>query len=330
MSKRVDVESQILQEFSLPSRAERAINHHVHELGKEHLQIGVSKEQYIKQHAAEYNTAHGRAADHKLTISDKSQISQLHSWGEYHKFCSNFKGLFTYARAAFDIKDYKAITPEVAKSFCSALAERGYSLNTVNGYISTIEKVGAFTGQGSEFQKAMKEFRSSDAFKTLENKAVETRAYEKPQEIINALKHINASNQTIEKASLVATLELKYGLRSDDACHFKIIDNDRIFYNSKNGMKTEKILAPEDMAKARALAPSGKFSFSPNTMKSCWGKACAVAGVKNNGQHGLRHNFAQNLYNACRSRGLSDDASKKIVSKELNHERPQITQTYLR
>ena len=175
----------------------------------------------------------------------------------------------------------------------------------------------------------MREFRGSDAGKTLEDKATTTRAYDAPERIVDALKQVNASNDTIEKASFSASLELRYGLRTNDACHFSIKD-DKIFYNSKNGMKTAKIMAPEDIAKARSLAPSGRYDFSVNTLKDVWGKACRIAGEENHGQHGLRHNFAQNLYTELRDKGISDAQAKSIVSKELNHERPQITQTYLR
>ena len=300
---RVDKEDQIMQVFSVSNNAARSIDHHAHEIGKEHLQIGVSKERYIHNNKADYLRENGLAADKRLSIGEKGQISQLHSWGQYHKFCSCTKNFFTYARAEYGIKDFRSISPEVAKSFVNALADMGYSRNTVNGYISQLEKYGSFTGQGREFQAAMKDFRGSEAFASLENKATQTRAYDNPGQIIGAIKQVNASNQTIEKASLVATLELKYGLRTDDACHFRLVGDNQIFFNSKNGMKTLKTLAPEHIAQARSLAQNGKFDFSVNTMKDIWSKACEAAGVKNHGQHGLRHNFAQASYNECRARG---------------------------
>ena len=331
---RVDLDEQIMQSFEVSNNAARSINYHVHELAKEHLQVGVKKSAYIKDHKADYLKAQGRPENSKLTISDKGQITQLHSWHEYHKFCSCVKAVFTYCRAEFGVKvtnsgQYGRITPDMVKSFCAVLSDKGYARNTVNGYITQIEKFGLFTGQGKVFQTAMKEFRDTDSFKGLENKDTQTRAYADPSGIIDALKQVSASEQTISKAQFSATLELKYGLRTNDACHFKIV-GDKILFNSKNGMKTTKALAPEDLARAKELSANGKYDFSINTLKDVWAKACASVGVANNGQHGLRHNFAQSLYSELRSRGLSHNQARLIVSKEMGHKRPEITDKYLR
>ena len=253
----------------------------------------------------------------------------------YHKFCDCAKGLLTFCRSEYGVKvtkaeDFSKITPTMAKAFCGALSDLGYARNTVNGYITQITKLGVFTGQGKEFQSAFKEFRASDAFKGLTDKDTTTRAYSDPSRIIDALKQVSASELTISKAQFSATLELKYGLRTNDACHFKIV-GDKILFNSKNGMKTTKTLSADDLARAKSLAdPDGKYNFSANTMKDVWSKACNVAGVANTGQHGLRHNFAQNLYAELRSRGMSHDDARRVVSREMGHTRLEITDRYLR
>lgn len=45
--------------------------------------------------------------------------------------------------------------------------------------------------------------------------------------------------------------------------------------------------------------------------------------------HGLRHFYCQNRYMELRHKGLSDEESRKIVSRELGHFRIQITDIYL-
>jgi len=49
-----------------------------------------------------------------------------------------------------------------------------------------------------------------------------------------------------------------------------------------------------------------------------------------NGAHGLRHTYAQERMDELRSRGLTKEYALKVVSQELGHFRPSITEIYLR
>ena len=59
-------------------------------------------------------------------------------------------------------------------------------------------------------------------------------------------------------------------------------------------------------------------------------KACGQY-AKGRGTHGFRHHFAQGRYDeAIRSGKYTDEQAKALVSKEMSHERPSITEVYLR
>ena len=49
-----------------------------------------------------------------------------------------------------------------------------------------------------------------------------------------------------------------------------------------------------------------------------------------NGAHGLRHSYAQKRMDTIRAMGKSYNAALEIVSQELGHFRPSITEVYLR
>ncbi len=49
-----------------------------------------------------------------------------------------------------------------------------------------------------------------------------------------------------------------------------------------------------------------------------------------NGAHGLRHSYAQERMDELRSRGLTREYTLEVVSQELGHFRPDITEIYLR
>ena len=48
------------------------------------------------------------------------------------------------------------------------------------------------------------------------------------------------------------------------------------------------------------------------------------------GGHGLRHSYAQDRVMELQTLRLSQEAAKEVVSQELGHFRPEITDTYLR
>lgn len=326
---RIDRENQILEVFRISNRAADRIDPQVHEIAKGALAIGIDRGEYVKAHADEYKQKNGLPADHKLTVHDKGQIAKIHSWVDYHRFSSCIKGFAHYCKAEFNIKTLSDITPSMVSSFCATLSDLGYSRNSVAGYLSQIDKLGALTGHN--YYNAIKEYKRSDDYKTLVNKDTQTRAYKDPTRIIDSLSNIGANADTVSKTQFSTQLALNYGLRASDCCHFKCIGDNKIMYNSKNGMKTIKILSPADYARAQSLAGAdGKYNLSVNTLKDCWSRACSAAGVENNGLHGLRHNFAQNLYNDLISRGLNHKQACLVVSHEMNHSRPEITETYLR
>ena len=307
MAERIDKQDQILQVFQISNRAAKQIDPQVHAISKENLLIGVDRSSFVKEQAATYKQQNFLPSDYKLTAHDRGQIAKLHDWDAYHKFKSAITGFSHYCRAEFNVKDITAdIKPSMVSSFLSELSDLGYSKNSVDGYISQIEKFGAFTNQ--DFHKETLAFKRSDEYKSLELKDTAPRAYAAPQRIINALGDLPSREvggvMISEKTQLAASLSLNYGLRVGDSCHFKLIGNNQIFYNSKNGMKTVKTLAPQDYARAQQLSQNGRFDLSVNTIKDAWSRACKVAGVENNGIHGLRHNFCQNLYNDLRAKDL--------------------------
>ena len=61
-----------------------------------------------------------------------------------------------------------------------------------------------------------------------------------------------------------------------------------------------------------------------------WGKASKREMGWSNGIHGLRHNYAQARMDSLQGSGFLYDAALAIVSQEMGHFRPDITEVYLR
>ena len=50
--------------------------------------------------------------------------------------------------------------------------------------------------------------------------------------------------------------------------------------------------------------------------------------VRGRGTHALRFNFAQRRYRQCIAAGMGDEEAKRLVSREMSHNRPDITEGY--
>ena len=60
------------------------------------------------------------------------------------------------------------------------------------------------------------------------------------------------------------------------------------------------------------------------------GKGISVADVMTAGAHGVRHSYAQERMSELQKSGMTRDSALEIVSQELGHFRPEITEVYLR
>ncbi len=316
------VNESILDMYEISNKATKRIDFQVDKIAKEHLAIGTKKGEFAENQCK-------AAGIENPTMHDKGQHTLLHSWNEYHKFKSAITSLAHYCKAEFRLKRVTDISPQMVTAFLNTVADLSYSKNSVNGFISQIEKLASFYKMPLH-DKAIVPFKQSDAYKNLEQKDTQTRSYANPERIIDELGAVGSKEEIVEKMQLSASLALNYGLRINDACHFKVLPDNKILYNSKNGMKTVKVLSSADHAKAKALSDDGKYNLSVNTIKAAWSKACTRANENKTGFHGLRHNFCQNMYSALRARGLTHIDACRVCAKEMNHTRATITETYLR
>ena len=314
------VATEIEDTFEISNRMTKRMDLEVNNVAKANLRIGESRRDACNA----FKEANGG----QITAHERGQATGIHSWGSFHKYRDCFKTFAHYCNGVHGVKHIADIKPHMAVAFCERLHDLGYSKNSVNGFVSSLEKFGSFLR--IDFHEALKDFKHTAAYKSLEKKDVNTRAYADPTKIIDKLSDIKCQNGIAEKTTLAAQISLDYGLRINDSCHFRVLDGNKIGFNSKNGMKTTRVISPELHAKARALSENGKFNISVNTMKDCWARACKASGVQNTGFHGLRHTFAQRLYTDLIGRGLSHGEASGIVSHEMNHSRPEITEVYLR
>ena len=135
--------------------------------------------------------------------------------------------------------------------------------------------------------------------------------------------------------TLAAELALRCGLRKSEVAGLKGQDIDRqklIVKVIGKGGRQREIPLPADLAVK--LNTSRQFLFTPSrAWKSAFYQAVARAAqaleIDLSGIHRLRSNFAQNLYQDLRADGLNDDQARDETSKQMGHNRREVTRSYV-
>ena len=298
------------------------------------LQVGQSK------HAAK---ADARSAGAK-TWSQLGEALDIYSFATANTYKDTWHQFFDFARAKFLLKDIEKTTPQYVQAFlesrildnvaratlqkeASALAKLEKSLNL---YSLKFEK-----GNHYDFRPAIRETLKV-ALREIP-KADPHRAYICAERIIMAIKdekhRIAAQSQhvggaRIHEISLIKSRQLM-GISLDDISGEKY---GRLEVKGKGGKKRELILSLEIYEKITAIIRlEGEFIIDKNQYRSDLRQACEACGVKYNGSHGLRWTFAQNRMEFLQSgRGKTYEDALRIVSRDLGHQRPDVTEHYMR
>ncbi len=135
--------------------------------------------------------------------------------------------------------------------------------------------------------------------------------------------------------ALPAEMALRCGLRKSEVAGIRGEDIDKekmIIKVIGKGGRYREVPLPADLAEK--INTSKQYIFTPSrSWKSAYyqavAKAARVLDIDLTGVHRLRSNFAQNLYNDLRDEGISDDQARDETSKQLGHNRREVTRSYV-
>jgi len=163
-----------------------------------------------------------------------------------------------------------------------------------------------------------------------------SRAYESPAELIGALKE--------PVHQLIASIQYEDGARLDEVrtireWSFKVVRTDEltgqdrgyIEVKSKGGKVREIGVSPDTYNTAKEWIKSfDRIGFDERAYRRDLQEAANLTGQEYRGSHGLRWNFAQERFHNLMKKGYTYEQTLAQVSKELGHERADVTKHYLR
>lgn len=258
-----------------------------------------------------------------------------------------WKQLGSFVRDNYKIKDLEKIEGQHVKAYLESKIEKGLAHNTFVQHAAALEKFETAlngyaknTGSGNnyEFTSYIKETRSS-AHNNLE-RFNGNRDYDNPKDLIDNIKN--------ENHQLVAKIQLESGCRVSECTYlseknlmgFKqdpVTGEEKgVIYleKTKGGKSGEKYMSVETyklLEQKIKTNTEGRFQINNDNYRESLKKAAEKTDQKYTGTHGLRWNFAVERFNEVQGNGLLNDQEALYqVSKELFHERADITKHYLK
>jgi len=252
-----------------------------------------------------------------------------------------------HAKAEFKIRDMQKLELKHIQSYLESKIEKGVAHSTFSQYAAAVEKLESALNRYAEKNNTGNTYSFSEGIKNAREEAHNTlgrfigcRAYDNPKEMIDAIEN------PIHK--LVAQIQLESGSRISE-CTYLNKDNLRglkndpvtgqekgVFFvkQAKGGKSGEKYVSPETYKKLEEQiekAAEGRFVVKDDTYRNSLKTASEKTRQDYNGSHGLRWNFASNRFQEVQKDGKRSYEQAKIqVSREMLHERSEITKHYLK
>lgn len=267
----------------------------------------------------------------------------IHSYATADSYRAVWRQVLTHAKEQFGMKDIERLTSEHITSFLSSKIDDGVARATFAQYAAALEKLETSLnmysykfnrGNSYDFSAAIAEVRSEA--KDLE-KFDGSRAYEDPRALIGALANPDfrlaatmqlESGGRVREVSLIREPQLR-GIMKDE-----ITGNDRgvVSVKVKGGKMVDLSISPGayKALSNRISSGEGIFKISAGSYRRALERTAVAMDQDYQGSHGLRWCFAQERFGEVQRAGRCYEEALSIVSREMGHERADITKHYLR
>jgi integrase len=242
------------------------------------------------------------------------------------------------------VKDIEKLSSEHVAGWLEFRMECGKARSTVAGDIAALSKleqalslwsVKRDSGREYDFQEvlaaAREEARTLPVFEG-------SRAYSDVPTLIAAIKNdqvhlavriLSESGSRIAEGTKITAAQL----RGASVDRYTGSEHGDYSFVGKGGRSNIGHLSPETYRDLqRHIEQHGSFTVSRQVVRDALKSAAGQTGQVNGytGAHGLRWTFAQNRMQELQSHGISRDEALAVVSSEMGHNRPEITEIYLR
>lgn len=265
------------------------------------------------------------------TWSDMGKTLGIHSHNTADAYRETWHRCFRHARENHGLKAITQMEAKHVQSYLDEVIEKGCSRATYSQYAAGLGKLERALNMYAE-KTGMKrrfELRSGIAATREDAKHLKrfsgTRAYDNPVGVTKFA--TNSEHQ------LAAKMMFEGGSRVNEIALIRpgqLRGEGRIEVQGKGGKILTPCFGPETYgALVDHLERHGEFRINKDAFRRDLKNAAQLTGQAYQGSHGLRWNFAQRRMLELREQGVGYYESLGRVSKEMGHERPDITEHYL-
>ena len=302
-----------------------SIVYQVHEVFKEIIAFSQSKHE-----AKELAREQGAKTWHEI-----GKNIAIYSYKTADQYRDIAKDLMNYTKEQFNTKDIEKLESKHIQSYLESKIADGVKYSTFQKYAAALEKLEVALNKYAESHNTGREYHfdlssvREQAREVLE-RTQETRAYENPKALIE-----NIQNNDYK---IIAQAQHEGGFRISELNHLseKNFKDNNTFQviSGKGGKDREVPLSKETYQALKSLLnkadTDGKYKFDMNDYRNALKEAAEKSGQEYTGSHGLRWNFAQEKFAELQQQGKTYEQALQEVSHLLGHERPDITEHYLR
>lgn len=270
-----------------------------------------AKQEAITNGALDRAQANGTSPSHEINkevgiTSDRS----------LHQAISMGKQLGEYCKAEFGLRDLRAVTTEMVYSFCEHKLDSDIKDTSFVANMNSLQKFGQALGRSDEFHEVISD--AKDKIEALD-RSPQGAPFRDPHEVIAAMP---AEYQTR------AEVQLEGGLRLGDKVIAVLdVDKGEILVNGKGGKEHLTHITPELAARIDGNLDVLRVDKADYAQAI---KEAADSVGQEGTSHSFRYSFVADRFEELKEDGYSRDAIKPIISQEMGHGRPEITEHYLR
>lgn len=288
-------------------------------------------------------------AKHALQDEGKSVTSAalaerigMYNVDSMKQYVSTWNQCGQYARETYGLRSLEQITGQMVIDYLDYKLELGSDKDSLNREASALGKLAAtlekWNGKDySELRIGIEAMRVD--ISEAPQKEGYSRAYERPQEVMKqlpdnkaglALQIIYESGVRIAEGTRISSDQL-LGIGKDPHTGKSVGIFQYIGKGGKHGIATTTPDTYKKLVSAMEKA-GGKFEVGQKAVRSALQKSVLRTGqvYEGHGVHGLRWTHAQERMIELQAHGMPRDLALAVVSKEMNHERPEITELYLK